>query len=378
MTMDEREAAADKAASIGDFGAARTHLLAVVAARPDDFDPWLKLCAMNRALRDDAGALRALDRALAVRPLDFTALLMRATMLEQQGQADAAGLAFGRAIANAPASLPLHIRALVDAGQAKYTAWQHRQADAFRKAASAATPLTPRIERFITNAVRLTEADRDGPTHYCFPDLPDLDFYDDRSLFPWMDGLEAATDAIQAEFEQVVAAEAAELVPYVQYPDDVPLEQWRALNHNKDWTAIHLIARGAGTPANIKHCPQTMAVLATIPQPLVKGAGANAMFSLLSPQTGIPAHNGITNTRLLVHLPLIIPQGCWFRVGDDTRLWARGKAWVFDDTQEHQAMNPSDVLRVILIADHWHPGLSLAERAAVAAIIGAGGQVHGL
>ena len=51
---------------------------------------------------------------------------------------------------------------------------------------------------------------------------------------------------------------------------------------------------------------------------------------------------------------------------------------MFDDTIEHEAMNDSDALRVILIFDVWHPDLSAAEREAVAALIGCEGGAEGL
>ena len=121
-----------------------------------------------------------------------------------------------------------------------------------------------------------------------------------------------------------------------------------------------------------------MALLARLPQPHVTGAGPNAMFSLLAPGAHIPPHTGITNSRLVCHLPLIVPEGCWFRVGDETRLWQRGKAWVFDDTVDHEAMNPSAELRVVMIFDILHPALDPAEKAGIKAVIEAGGQLHGL
>src|SRR3546814_15439467 len=95
------------------------------------------------------------------------------------------------------------------------------------------------------------------------------------------------------------------------------------------------------------------------------------MFSLLAPGKHIPPHTGVANTRLVCHLPLIVPDGCWFRVGAETREWKRGAAWVFDDTIEHEAANDSNALRVILIVDCWHPGLSPLEREAVAAAMAA-------
>jgi aspartyl/asparaginyl beta-hydroxylase (cupin superfamily) len=99
------------------------------------------------------------------------------------------------------------------------------------------------------------------------------------------------------------------------------------------------------------------------------GLGPTALFSLLAPHTRIPAHTGSTNVRLVLHLPLIVPPGCGFRVGNETREWEEGKAWVFDDTIEHEAWNGSDKLRVILIMDVWNPHLTLAERDLVSELL---------
>jgi aspartyl/asparaginyl beta-hydroxylase (cupin superfamily) len=120
-----------------------------------------------------------------------------------------------------------------------------------------------------------------------------------------------------------------------------------------------------------------MAAIEAIDQPVIDGASPNAMFSLLAPGVAIPPHVGVSNARLVCHLPLIIPTGCWFRVGGETREWRRGEAFVFDDTIEHEAANPSSQLRVVLIVDLWHPDLTAAERAAVAALIGAEGGTPG-
>ena len=66
------------------------------------------------------------------------------------------------------------------------------------------------------------------------------------------------------------------------------------------------------------------------------------------------------------------------RVGAETRFWQRGEGFVFDDTIEHEALNPSNELRVVFIFDVWHPDLSEAERNAVAALIGSEGGVGAL
>ncbi len=57
------------------------------------------------------------------------------------------------------------------------------------------------------------------------------------------------------------------------------------------------------------------------------------------------------NTRLICHLPLIIPDGCGFRVGNDTRDWKPGKMFLFDDTIEHEAWNTTNAPRYILTFD---------------------------
>ena len=93
------------------------------------------------------------------------------------------------------------------------------------------------------------------------------------------------------------------------------------------------------------------------------------MFSLLAPHTVIPPHVGVNNTRLVCHLPLVVPQGCWFRVGAETRFWERGQAFIFDDTIEHEAVNPTDQLRVVFIFDVWQPDLAPVERQAITALI---------
>jgi aspartyl/asparaginyl beta-hydroxylase (cupin superfamily) len=103
-----------------------------------------------------------------------------------------------------------------------------------------------------------------------------------------------------------------------------------------------------------------------MPMATVAHHAPTAFFSILDAKTHIPPHTGVTNTRLIVHLPLIVPPGCRFRVGSETREWRTGEAWVFDDSIEHEAWNDSDAPRAILIFDIWNPYLSAAERDLVA------------
>ncbi|MGL5838404.1 MAG: aspartyl/asparaginyl beta-hydroxylase domain-containing protein [Sphingorhabdus sp.] len=377
MTSADLERQADSMAAARDFSTARALLVEVTRQRPDNFAAWMKLAAMANAMGDAPASLDAANGALAIQPMDFTALLMRAMQLHALERFDEAGDGYGRALAQLPGTYPPQMKPAIDIARQRYRDWQQRQFQNLCNKVSAVTPMSQKFERFIASALRMEPFEREGPTHYCYPGLGSIGYYDD-CLFGWLTDLEAASNIIQDEFERVVDAEAAQLVPYINYPAGVPLEQWSILNNNADWTAIHLLQNGRTIEANARHCPQLMKLLATLPQPDIYGAGPNAMFSLLAPGAHIPPHTGISNARLVCHLPIIVPEGCWFRIGKETRLWERGKAWVFDDTIEHEAMNPSGELRVVMICDIWHPMLDATERAGIKAVIEAGGQLHGL
>jgi aspartyl/asparaginyl beta-hydroxylase (cupin superfamily) len=102
------------------------------------------------------------------------------------------------------------------------------------------------------------------------------------------------------------------------------------------------------------------------------------MFSVLAPHTHIPPHHGETNARVVVHLPLIVPAGCRYRVGYEERDWKVGEALIFDDSIEHEARNDSDEIRVVLIFDVWNPLLEPAERNMVKAMSAAEREYSGI
>ncbi|HEY5723355.1 MAG TPA: aspartyl/asparaginyl beta-hydroxylase domain-containing protein [Allosphingosinicella sp.] len=365
------EADADRAAARGDAAEARAILERVVAAEPDRADAWLKLAAMCRMLNDPEAALSAVSGALRIDPLAFLPLLLKANLLDAVGRPAEAGETYGHALAQRPAQVPPGMAAAIALAEKRHA--EHLEAGESRLEAALA-PLRSalsedeylRARRFNTNILRTTRPFHSEPSHFHYPGLREREFHD-RAPFPWFATLESATASVREDFQRVMAAERAELVPYIDYPDDVPLRQWAALNRSSDWTAIHLVRNGVRVEANARHCPTVMDLLGGLDQPEVAGRSPNAMFSLLAPGAHIPPHNGVANSRLVCHLPLIVPPGCWFRVGAERRDWRVGQAWIFDDTIEHEAMNTSDALRVILIVDTWHPDLSRAERLAVAA-----------
>jgi aspartyl/asparaginyl beta-hydroxylase (cupin superfamily) len=369
-TLEEQ---ADRAAAAGEFDAARSLLQRAVERQDGILDLWVKLSAMCKASGDLKGALGAIDRALVLSPLDFSALLARAVILDGLRDPNA-GEAFGHALAQVASDedVPEPMKPAVAHARKRNEA--HRRALEQQLAESLPATLPAAVEaraaRFISNRTHRTRHFHQEPSDFHYPGMPEFEFHD-PALFAGLPALEAATPAIRAEFDALIAAEAAEMVPYIQYPDRVPTRQWKELNHNPKWTAIHLLQNGQRVEANARRCPKTLEAIAGMDQPVVEGASPNAMFSLLAPRTRIPPHTGVANTRLVCHLPLIVPPGCGFRVGDTTREWRVGEPFVFDDTIEHEAWNDSDELRVVLIIDLWPPALGKADREAVSAMIGA-------
>lgn len=58
----------------------------------------------------------------------------------------------------------------------------------------------------------------------------------------------------------------------------------------------------------------------------------------MKPSTHVRAHSGPSNTRLRVHLPLIVPSPglSVLRVGDERRVLREGELVAFDDSFEHE------------------------------------------
>jgi aspartyl/asparaginyl beta-hydroxylase (cupin superfamily) len=210
-----------------------------------------------------------------------------------------------------------------------------------------------------------------------FPFLPADEFFA-RDHFPWLALLESRTDAIRDELRQLLEARGEVLPrPYVAQKQGTPQNKWTPLDNSLDWGAIFLWEFGRPNPAVQQACPATVAVLNQFLRADIPGRGPTAFFSLLKPRTRIPPHTGVTNMRSIVHLPLIVPEGCGFRVGGETRQWREGEAFVFDDTIEHEAWNDSDDLRAVLIFDVWNPWLTSEERELARGLFASGSAVLG-
>jgi hypothetical protein len=375
--------AVHQAMRAGDFATAEGLVLRMLAQEPKNIPLLLNLAAARRQLGNVAGTYEALREVLRIEPRHFHALLMSAAMDESERGARAAAIAYAKAIAQAPPEQyldPPTLQALARAREVheKYTRELHEfitdNVGDVRSQCSRAQQR--RLDIFVGNTLRSRKRYQQEPSDYFYPELPAIEFYD-RDEFPWLPDFEAATADIQRELASIVQEDEAGFQPYIHYPDHLPLDQWRELNHSPRWTAFHFFEGGQPIEERWQRAPATMQALGRLPQPKVPLRSPTAMFSVLQPKTRIPAHTGVANFRLVVHLPLVVPAHCGFRVGGETREWRVGEAWVFDDTIEHEAWNDSDQIRIIFICDIWNPRLTEEERVAIARVIDAADSYNG-
>jgi aspartyl/asparaginyl beta-hydroxylase (cupin superfamily) len=207
------------------------------------------------------------------------------------------------------------------------------------------------------------------PSVFYYPYLAQRQFFE-REDFDWVEEFEAATPLIREELLALVN-QGADFEPYVQDDPARPKRDFHGLNNNAGWTALYLWKDGKLVEKNARRCPRTVEALRKVPISHIGTRTPAVLFSKLEPGAHIPPHHGMLNCRLICHLPLIVPDGCWLRVGNETREWEEGKLVIFDDSIEHEAKNPSGEIRIILLFDIWRPELSDAERHGISAIFGA-------
>jgi aspartate beta-hydroxylase len=367
-----------------DAGKARELFARATQADPKSPSLWSNLASALHELGRADDEMEAIERALALEPRHLAALLQKGVLIENRGDARNAARAFRNAFATVPAGAQVppamaaalaHARDVVARDDQELAAvLEERLAGIRAQHGGGAQRRLDKCLQLLTGKARRYTPE---PTFLYFPGLPAVEFFE-REQFPWLDAIEAAADEIRQELTGALVADRAGLEPYVAYPEGVPLNQWRELNKSRRWSAYFLWNQGVAQEAHMARCPRTVEVLRGAPQCDVARRGPTAFFSILDAHTHIPAHCGITNTRLTVHLPLIVPPQCRFRVGSETRAWEPGKAWAFDDTIEHEAWNDSDTPRAILIFDVWNPFLSDAERDLVRATVETVGTYYGV
>jgi aspartyl/asparaginyl beta-hydroxylase (cupin superfamily) len=346
-------------------------------------DAWLTLAASLRMLNRPDEELLAVKRVLAFDPRNLRALLQKASLYEMRGDARMAAATYRTALQFVPPGIvppePMrqtleHARQAVAANARELEAVIETRLASLRERHD--HEQVRRFDRCLEILLQKQSIQRQRPSLLYFPELAGIEF-PDRGQFPWLDAIEAQSAEIRAELLGILADHPAELEPYVNIAGGGTSDKWRQLNQSRRWSVYYLWREGVAIADHLARCPRTVAALEAWPRCEIPGRGPSALFSILDAHTHIPAHSGVMNTRLLVHLPLVVPPGCRFRVGGVTREWRPGQAFVFDDSFEHEAWNDSDMPRAVLIFDIWNPAVSSIERDLVREMIAAVGEYYG-
>lgn len=381
----------------------------VLGADPDHTEALLSLSTQALTRRDAAAALGMLERAAATAPKDPMVQVYTAVALRELGRPTEEMAALNRALAVDPHFYPalLHKGMLLERlGKRRHAARVFRdvlnimpdpeqQGPRFRKAAEHARTAieenqqslerhldsvlselrgrhsSARLDRFEETVKVMTGAKRryaPDPVMLYFAQLPPLQFYD-NDLFPWIPELEAAKDDIRRECEAVLADQRGEFVPFIQNPPGAPANQWQDLNNSPRWSAYILWQNGDRVEAHCERCPCTAEVVDSLPLARTPGFWPNVHFSTLDARTALPPHTGDTNARLLVQLPLVLQPGTSVRVGNDSRELQYGETLVFDGSVEHESRNDSDRPLAQLVFDVWNPYLTAAEQDLVGGLL---------
>ena len=371
---DPEKAALERTAQAGiaalqrsDGAAARAAFEAIVASGRATPQIWLWL-AQACDILDDRGAVMAhVARVVEGDPANPYALVMAGEVQTRSGNDRAAIAWYERALSAAqgrqlPPDLITRLSRAATAREAAFSRFEAGMIGALGDAGVDPITTGPRFAEALQIVSGRSQPYLQQPTSFYFPRLPQVPFYDPAD-FAWTGALAAALPAIRAEAEAVMAAGDG-VAPYVEADPDRP-NKGHALLADARWSAFHLFHGGQPIADHAARCPATMAALAQAPLPRIAGTAPMALFSILAPHTHIPPHHGMLNTRLICHLPLIVPDGCRLRVGGEVRDVRAGEVLLFDDSIEHEAWNDSDAPRAILLFEVWRPELTVEERRAL-------------
>jgi len=323
--------------------------------------------------------------ALQAAPQLHAARLQLGRTLEQLGEGQQAVVQYARALADAqqqgrwlnPDTTPVPLRAAVEHA---VLAVRDGRREAFaqilaplvaRYGASEITRVEQCLRIYMNEEQPLHPDPRQQPTFLYFPDLPPS-AYLERSLFPWIPALEAKTDAIRAEMLALLPSDQG--LERVFTSDELEQVNLRGLDVPPSWNGYYFFRHGERREDNCRACPRTTAALTALPLAQVREHGPEVLYSVFTPGTHLLPHRGVTNTRVVAHLPLMVPDQCVLNVGGERHHWQEGRVVVFDDTYEHEAWNHSARTRVVMIFDIWNPYLTEVERSAVTDLIGAIGD----
>lgn len=374
----------------GDAIRAVAMLLIAHKAQPDDPGTLHHLGSAQSQLGDWQGAANHLRHCLRLAPALFVARLRLGIALEQNGDPHGALVAYFAAVNTAQAqgrwmsdeTTAPGLRAAVRHAMAYIDNGRHQLFDAVlaplreRYGATELSRVEDCLAIYLGEKPAALPDPRQQPKFLYFPSIPSQPYYP-RERFPWLGELESNTDVIRDELRAVLSEpQVLESFLLTDSPQDTADLLRSSGTGAAAWDAYFFHRHGERYDAHAARCPRTAALLDSLPLARVREHSPETLFSVLRPGSHILPHRGVTNTRLVTHLPLIVPPDCALRVGGEIHVWQEGHCVSFDDTFEHEAWNHSGETRVMLILDIWNPDLTAIEREAVTDLVGAIGDFN--
>lgn len=367
----------------GDFDRALEILLELRAAQPRSPDIALELAQTQAAAGQLALAEYTLQQQLAISPEQPPLWLLlgqvRAAMGNRTGSLKSWYQAIQRAQASGawtsrettPPELVDDVLAVIEATR---IGRRELLLDSFADLRSEfGSARLSRVDRAIAAYLGELEArprhPRQRPKFLFMPDLPQDPFVDPFRQ-PWAATLRDAYPSIRREALELLAEETG-FAPFLEFQPGARMDDYIGGDGaHPAWDAFFFYRHGQRFDANHSRCPVTSSVLDGIELCRIRDQAPEICFSLLRAGSHIKAHHGVTNTRLVMHLPLLVPAECALNLLDvGAHAWREGELMMFDDTFEHEAWNRSDSPRLILLMDCWNPDLSDVEKRALKQLV---------
>jgi aspartate beta-hydroxylase len=367
----------------GDLPRARQILVEAVHLYPDALDLHVALANVLLAQDEAKPAAQLLQAALARDPSLHHASLLLGFALDRNGDGMSALLSWYGAVRGArreglwfgeestPPSLLQAVRHAIEQLRTRRRELLFASFEDVRKEFGSAS--VARVDRALSGHLREWDATpsnpRQRPRFFFFPDLPHQPYHD-PFLQPWAQRLKSAFPLVREEALKVWR-EDGQFDDYIKVPPQGRIDDYLGgAGKARAWEAFFFYRRGKRFDDHHARCPATSALLESIDLCRIADQAPEICFSVLEPGTTILPHHGVTNVRLVMHLPLVVPDQCALNLLDaGEHHWREGEPVLFDDTFEHEAWNRSDSVRIVLLMDCWNPYLTPVERRAVAQLI---------
>lgn len=381
-------ALAELARRRGDLARAHGMMFNAAAVDPSNRDIKLNLAMLDAQAQRPMEGLQRLEALVLESPDFFVAWLLLGQLREHLGRSSDALLAYLRAVAGAreqglwldeastpPKLLPLVLHAIESLRSGRKELLHASYTPARERFGAAALQRVDRALAGYLREIDTTPADaRQRPKFFFFPDLPPGPYHD-PFLQPWAASLTEAFPAIRQEALRVLSG-GEQLPDFIADPGGTR-EFVSGEGPAPSWKAFFFFRHGRRHDANHAKCPATSKVLDSLPLCRLEDQAPEVLFSVLAPGSHINAHHGVSNVRLVMHLPLLVPPDCALNLPDHgMHTWEEGRLVMFDDTYLHEAWNRSAQPRVVLLMDCWNPHLSEAERSAVKQLLETITELH--